>query len=42
MSNLSRESMVMKVLKKSVCEFNSFIDKTNIKRKHLNNEETTM
>ena len=41
MSNLSCESMVMKVLKKSVCEFNA-LDKTNIKCKHLNIEEIIM
>ena len=42
MSNLSRESMVMKVLKRSVLELSFFIDKTNIKRKQLNTEEITM
>ena len=42
MSNLSRESMVMKVLKRSVLELSFFIDKTNIKRKQLNIEEITM
>ena len=42
MSNLSRESVVMKVLKRSVLELSFFIDKTNIKRKQLNIEEITM
>ena len=42
MSNLSRKSTVMKVLKRSVLELSFFIDKTNIKRKQLNIEEITM
>ena len=42
MSNLFRESMVIKVLKKSVHQLNFVRDKTNIKRKHLNTEEITM